>query len=227
MKKIILLILFTSFFGALGYAQSALASQYDLMPWPKEIKENSAKFMINSDVTISINSDHSERVRNVAIHFLRQLSNKTGVFLKEGFPVASGQANTILISYDEVATLNINTNESYTLEVNNETIKIHAKTDIGALRGLQTLLQLVTNDTTSYYIPGVTISDTPRFVWRGLMIDVSRHFQPINVLKRNLEAMAAVKMNVFHWHLTEDQGWRIEIPSYPKLQKIAAFLQWG
>ncbi|WP_282124560.1 beta-N-acetylhexosaminidase [Algibacter mikhailovii] len=222
MKKIILLILFTSFFGALGYAQSALAGQYDLMPWPKEIKENSAKFMINSDVTISINSEHSERVRNVAIHFLRQLSNKTGVFLKEGFPVASGQANTILISYDEVATLNINTNESYTLEVNNETIKIHAKTDIGALRGLQTLLQLVTNDTTSYYIPGVTISDTPRFVWRGLMIDVSRHFQPINVLKRNLEAMAAVKMNVFHWHLTDDQGFRIESKVYPEIQELAS-----
>ncbi|WP_406684654.1 family 20 glycosylhydrolase [Seonamhaeicola sp. MEBiC1930] len=199
-----------------------LQENYDLMPWPKEITEKPAKFLVNSDVTISINAeDKKHRVRNAAVSFLRRLSNRTGVFLKEGFPVFNKEGS-IIISFDNVAQLNVNNNESYTLEVNDSSIIIKAKTDVGAIRGLATLLQLTKNDTTDYYFPGIYIDDTPRFVWRGLMIDVSRHFQPINVLKRNLDAMASVKMNVFHWHLTDDQGFRIESKIYPKLQEYAS-----
>lgn len=221
MKKIIFLILFTCLWGKLNFSQSHFYGKYDLMPWPKEIKENSAKFIINSDVTISMNSGNSERVRNAAIHFLRRLSNRTGVFLEEGFPVETNKGN-IQIIFDEVSTLDVKTNESYTLNVNDSIVEIHSKTDIGTLRGLQTLLQLTTNNTSEYFFPGVSISDEPRFVWRGLMIDVSRHFQPIAVIKRNLDAMASVKMNVFHWHLTDDQGVRFESKVYPKLQELAS-----
>ncbi|WP_298530940.1 family 20 glycosylhydrolase [uncultured Algibacter sp.] len=221
MKKIIFLILLTGLFGVLSFAQSPMSSTYDLMPWPKEIKKNSAKFIINSDVTISINSEYSERVRNAAINFLRRLSQRTGVFLKEGFPKKNKDA-TIQITYESIAKLDVNCDESYTLEVSNSYIKIASKTDIGSLRALQTLLQLTKNNDTSYYFPGVIINDTPRFIWRGLMIDVSRHFQPVEVIKRNLNAMASVKMNVFHWHLTDDQGFRIESKTYPKLQELAS-----
>lgn len=191
------------------------------MPWPKDIKENPAKFIINSDVTISINSEYSERVSNAAANFLRRISNRTGVFLKEGFPVKTNQGN-IQITFEEVSNLSITTNETYTLAINDSLVEIRSKTDIGALRGLQTLLQLTTNNESEYFFPGVSISDEPRFVWRGLMIDVSRHFQPIHVIKRNLNAMASVKMNVFHWHLTDDQGFRIESKVYPKLQEMAS-----
>ena len=221
MKKIILLFLFTGLCGILSFAQSSLPSAFNLMPWPKEIKTNSAKFIINSDVTISINSENSERVRNAAVNFLRRLSNRTGVFLEEGFPIKANQGN-IKITFDQVVTLDVKTDESYTLDVNDSIVEIHSKTDVGALRGLQTLLQLTTNNASEYYFPGVSISDEPRFVWRGLMIDVSRHFQPIHVIKRNLDAMASVKMNVFHWHLTDDQGFRIESKVYPKLQTLAS-----
>ncbi|MEC3906681.1 family 20 glycosylhydrolase [Tamlana sp. 2201CG12-4] len=221
MKKIILLIVFTGMLSKWSYTQSSLSSKYDLMPWPKEIKENSAKFIINSDITISTNTENSKRVRNAAISFLRRLSNRTGVFLKEGFPLKN-KKGSIHIAFDSISDLNIKTDESYTLKIEDSIIEISAKTDIGAIRGLQTLLQLTKHNASEYFFPGVTITDTPRFVWRGLMIDASRHFQPVNVIKRNLDAMASVKMNVFHWHLTDDQGFRIESKVYPKLQELAS-----
>tara|TARA_R110002049_G_scaffold90686_2_gene227091 strand:- start:6359 stop:8404 length:2046 start_codon:yes stop_codon:yes gene_type:complete len=221
MNKIILFILTFGFSCQYASSQSMLAETYNLMPWPKDIKENATQFIINSEVTISINSDNSGRVRNAAVNFLRHLSNKTGVFLDYGFPIKKNdkKAASIEITYNSVADLTINTDESYSLEVVSDKITINSKTDVGALRALATLLQLVTNNATSYYIPGVVIYDTPRFVWRGLMIDVARHFQPIDVLKRNLDAMAFVKMNVFHWHLSDDQGFRAEIKSHPRLHQ--------
>ncbi|MDO6759286.1 family 20 glycosylhydrolase [Tamlana sp. 2_MG-2023] len=220
MKKIILLIII-NLTGVLGFAQENLSTKYDLMPWPKDIKEHPNKFVIDSSLTISITSNQSERVEHAATQFLRRLTNRTGVFLNEGFPLENKKGD-IQIQFDEVSKLDIKNNESYTLTVEDSTIKISAKTDIGATRALATLLQLVDHNATEYFIPGVTISDEPRFVWRGLMIDVSRHFQPIDVLKRNLDAMASMKMNVFHWHLTDDQGIRIESKTYPKLTALAS-----
>ncbi|MDX6558853.1 MAG: hexosaminidase, partial [Blastocatellia bacterium] len=90
-------------------------------------------------------------------------------------------------------------NESYTLEVTDKQARLSAPTVVGALRGLETFLQLLQGDRDGYYLPGIRIQDQPRFAWRGLLIDVGRHFEPMEVLKRNLDAMAAVKLNVFHW----------------------------
>jgi hexosaminidase len=221
MKKLILLLIICNFFNKHLASQNMLTETYNLMPWPKEIKENPAKFTINSDITISITHNNRERVHNAAISFLRRLSNRTGVFLNTGFPLTN-KKGTIHITFDTVSKLSIKNDESYTLNINDTSISINAKTDIGAIRGLETLLQLVQNNETNYFFPGVNIIDAPRFIWRGLMIDVARHFQPIDVLKRNLDAMASVKMNVFHWHLTDDQGFRIESKVYPKLQELAS-----
>jgi hexosaminidase len=202
-------------------SQTQPFESYDLLPWPKQIEENSAKFLVNSDVTISITGEDQGRVRNAAVNFLRRLSHRTGVFLNEGFPVTNN-SGTIELAFEKVAELSIHVDESYRIKVDNSKINISAKTDIGALRGLATLLQLVDHNGSDYYIPGVSISDEPRFVWRGLMIDVARHYQPIDVLKRNLDAMASVKLNVFHWHLTDDQGFRVESKVYPKLHELAS-----
>ena len=90
------------------------------------------------------------------------------------------------------------------------------------MHGLETLLQLLSVDEKGYYFPGVTIEDQPRFKWRGLLIDVGRHFMPVDVIKRNLDGMASVKMNVLHWHLTEDQGFRVESKIYPRLHKLGS-----
>lgn len=195
--------------------------KYNLMPWPQSIEENNLRLVVNSVVTISINGEDKGRVRNGAINFLRRLSSRSGVFINEGFPINDTSA-TIQISFNKVSRLNIKSNESYTLEVNNDNVLIKASTDIGALRALETLLQLTSHNDKEYYFPGVVINDAPRFVWRGLMVDVARHFQPIAVIKRNLRAMASVKLNVFHWHLTDDQGFRVESKIYPKLQEQAS-----
>jgi len=118
--------------------------------------------------------------------------------------------------------LEVNEDESYSLKVENSKITIDATTDIGAIRALETLLQLVSNNESEYYFTEAIINDFPRFTWRGLMIDAARHFQPIDVIKRNLDALAAVKMNVFHWHLTDDQGFRIESKTHPKLHELGS-----
>ncbi len=96
---------------------------------------------------------------------------------------------------------------------------LNANTVWGAMHGMETLLQLVSGDRDGYYFPFVTVQDKPRFPWRGLMIDVGRHFEPVDVIKRNIDGLAAVKMNVFHWHLSDDQGFRIESKLYPKLHE--------
>ena len=195
---------------------------FNLMPWPKNIQQTNANFNITSNLTLSFNGNDSQnRVHTASVNFLRHLSNKTGVFLNHGFPIEKNnkQAASIEITFNTVSNLSINTDESYKLTVTPNKIAINATTDVGALRGLSTLIQLITNNASTYFIPGVVINDAPRFVWRGLMIDVARHFQPIDVLKRNLDAMAFVKMNVFHWHLTDDQGFRAEIKSHPLLHQ--------
>jgi hexosaminidase len=109
--------------------------------------------------------------------------------------------------------------ESYTLDTAGGGGVLRAPTDIGALRGLETFLQLLQRDNEGWFLPSVSIRDQPRFSWRGLMIDVARHWQPSEVILRNLDAMAVVKLNVLHLHLTDDQGFRIESLSHPELQE--------
>ena len=221
MKKIIASLFFIGFSIVLS-SQNELAKTYNLMPWPKQIEESNEAFLIDKNLSIAIHSLHDQaRVRKAATKFLRRLSNRTGVFLDNGFPVETASAS-IEIHFDRNSDLTIHADESYSLIVKETKIKIHAKSDVGALRGLETLLQLVAHNETNYFFHGVAIDDAPRFVWRGLMIDAARHFQPIAVLKRNLDAMASVKLNVFHWHLTDDQGFRIESKVYPKLHELAS-----
>ncbi len=107
--------------------------------------------------------------------------------------------------------------ESYTLDVGGSQAVLRAPTDIGAMHGLETLLQLLSRDKEGWFLPAVAIQDQPRFPWRGLMIDVARHWQPIEVILRNIDAMAVVKLNVLHLHLTDDQGFRIESLTHPEL----------
>ncbi len=108
--------------------------------------------------------------------------------------------------------------ESYALDIANSGMVLGAATDVGVLRGLETFLQLLQRDKAGWFLPVVSIRDRPRFPWRGLMIDVARHWQPIEVIERNLDAMAVVKLNVLHLHLTDDQGFRIESLTHPELQ---------
>jgi len=109
--------------------------------------------------------------------------------------------------------------ESYELAVNESGAKLTAGNPLGILHGLQTFLQLVEPAANGFAVPVVTIKDVPRFPWRGLLIDVSRHFIPLDVLKRNLDGMAAVKMNVLHLHISDNEGFRIESKRFPSCTK--------
>ncbi len=108
--------------------------------------------------------------------------------------------------------------ESYSLVIGEGRAKLRAPNALGTLHGLETFLQLLRRDEAGWYLPAVSIQDRPRFPWRGLMIDVARHWQPVAVIERNIDAMAVVKLNVLHLHLTDDQGFRIESRTHPELQ---------
>ena len=114
----------------------------------------------------------------------------------------------------------IEEDESYSLAVGTDQVLLLAHTVVGVLRGLETLRQLYVPD--GAFFQAAIVKDMPRFPWRGLLIDVCRHWEPVEVIKRNLDGMAAAKLNVFHWHLTEDQGFRIESKRYPKLHEMGS-----
>ncbi|MBH8558375.1 beta-N-acetylhexosaminidase [Hymenobacter negativus] len=129
---------------------------------------------------------------------------------------------TLQIRYGRVGRPELFDEERYSLRVTPMGVSIDAPTSLGVLRALATLEQLPRTDKKGRYLPEVDIRDQPRFAWRGLLIDAARHFMPVAVIKRNLDGMAAVKLNVLHWHLTDDQGFRIESKVFPRLQTVGS-----
>lgn len=219
MKNII--YLFVGLFSIVSIGQS---DELNLMPWPQEITSGTSQFIIKPNFTISVNKSGSARIKVATTKFLRRLSGRTGVFIEHGFAFYATETKnpSLEISYENIGNLSINQDESYELKVSSDKIVLKANTDIGIIYGLETLLQLVNSNDSSFYFSEAILKDFPRFTWRGLMIDVARHFQPVGVIKRNLDAMASVKMNVLHWHLTDDQGFRIESKTHPKLHELGS-----
>ncbi|WP_460616427.1 beta-N-acetylhexosaminidase [Hymenobacter ruber] len=134
----------------------------------------------------------------------------------------TGGPATLQIRYGRVGRPELFDEERYSLRVTPMGVSIDAPTSLGVLRALATLEQLPRTDKKGRYLPEVDIRDQPRFAWRGLLIDAARHFMPVAVIKRNLDGMAAVKLNVLHWHLTDDQGFRIESKVFPRLQTVGS-----
>ena len=196
----------------------------NLMPWPQSISVTNGSFALDKNFKVNITGNPNPRIFARTSQFLRRLDGRTGLFFDQGFVTKINEfpSAQLQINCSKAGNVGINQDESYQLEIQSNKIIINANSDLGAMHALETLLQLLQNNSTSYYFPTVTISDSPRFTWRGLMIDAARHFQPVDVIKRNLDAMAAMKMNVFHWHLTDDQGWRIELKNHPKLTQLAS-----
>ncbi|MFI2742130.1 beta-N-acetylhexosaminidase [Zhouia sp. PK063] len=223
MKKITCLS-FTLLLGMFFIHAQDLKNKYDLIPWPSTITAQQGQLVLTPDFKLNITGDYNNRIYTGASSFLRRLSDKTGIFIDQGFATDKNEFPEAIfqIEIDHEGKLQLHEEESYTLTITPSKITLKSATDLGALHGLETLLQLVTYTNTQYYFPTVTINDKPRFAWRGLMMDVARHFQPIDVVKRNIDALAAAKMNVFHWHLSDDQGFRVEIKSLPRLQEYAS-----
>jgi hexosaminidase len=195
-----------------------------LMPVPESVTVRDGRFRVDEGLLIGGPGPVASRAFQAAARFMSRLAGRTGLFLKQDFLAAQDPAGEggIRYAYDRAGALLPNEDESYELTVEPERVALAARTDIGVLRGLETLLQLLNADESGYYFPCVTIVDKPRFTWRGLLIDAGRHFHPVDVIKRNLDAMAAVKMNVLHWHLTEDQGFRVESKVFPKLHQLGS-----
>ncbi|MGL5111032.1 MAG: beta-N-acetylhexosaminidase, partial [Flavobacterium sp.] len=198
--------------------------QLNLMPWPQKITRNEGSFAVTSAFKVNVTGQPNPRIFVAASNFLRRLDGRTGVFFKQGFVTATHEYPDaqLQINCTRAGNIGLYEDESYQLDIQSNKITITASTDLGAIHALETVLQLLQNTGTSYYFPNVSCTDLPRFTWRGLMIDAARHFQPVDVIKRNLDAMAAVKMNVFHWHLVDDQGWRIEMKKHKVLTDKAS-----
>ncbi|AHM63273.1 beta-N-acetylhexosaminidase [Flammeovirgaceae bacterium 311] len=195
-----------------------------LMPYPANVVQQEGSFRFSKAFSVATEGPANKRLYSGASRFLRRLDGRTGLFFEQEHVTAESKpaAQGLLIKTQRAGEVKLEEDESYRLRVGSSGIVLEAVNDIGALRGLETLLQLVQADEQGYFIPAVEIEDSPRFPWRGLMIDVARHFQPMEVIKRNLDGMAAVKMNVLHLHLTDDQGFRVESKVYPQFHEKAS-----
>jgi hexosaminidase len=197
--------------------------QLSLMPVPASMQLQAGRLAITSGFKVAAKGYIDDRLRGNITRMTRRLAGRTVMTLPLDLDVDVSSA-TLLVQCERAgnAIPALNEDESYGLEITDQQARLVAPTVVGALRGLETFLQLLRSDRDGYYLPGIRIKDQPRFPWRGLLIDIGRHYQPPEVLKRNLDAMAAVKLNVFHWHLTEDQGFRVESKKFPKLHSMGS-----
>jgi len=202
-----------------------LSLAQDLMPLPASITFNNDRLAINESFKVAIRGHSDARLQAAVARFIKRLEGRTVFSFAPGLAL-DDQLTTMIVHCEgpglgkDVPVLN--ENESYRIDITDRQALLSAPTVVGAIRGLETVLQLLNSDRRGYFLPGVKLQDQPRFPWRGLLIDVARHFEPVEVLKRNLDAMAAVKLNVLHWHLTEDQGFRVESKKYPKLHQLGS-----
>ena len=203
----------------MSLAQSGRAQQQplNLMPAPAKVQSESGSLRVSDSFSVALIGYTEPRLEQAVARFRRQMSRQTALILSSASSDARKATLVIRTDHASKPVQEVGEDESYTLEVTAAGAKLSAATPLGTMHGLQTFLQLVEVGPDGFAAPSVTIQDQPRFPWRGLMIDVARHFMPVEVIKRNLDGMEAVKMNVFHWHLSENQGFRAESKRFPKL----------
>jgi len=192
-------------------------TQLNLMPMPSQVTPGQGQFLIDGSFSVALQGIIDDRLVAARLRFLSTLGRETGIpFSIE--PVSTG-AFTIQAQAASQPLPRLGDDESYQLTVTPTSVQLTAPNSLGILHGLQTFLQLVHITPQGFAAPAVAIVDQPRFPWRGLMIDSGRHFQPIPVIERNLDGMEAVKLNVLHLHLSENQGFRVESKVFPLLQE--------
>jgi hexosaminidase len=186
-----------------------MVAQYSIIPAPAILIQQQGSFSFNPN-TVLVADQGLKKVANMAMSYFH---------LKEG----SATKNVVILKVDKSLKLN---DEGYRLNIDSDTVEILGKSPAGVFYGLQSLRQLMPLDAWkgagTFEVPAVIIEDQPRFKWRGAMLDVGRNFMDMDFIKRFIDTLALHKMNSFHWHLTEDQGWRLEIKKYPKLTSIGS-----
>ncbi len=195
----------------------------NLMPAPSSLTLHDGSLIVDSTFRIAVVNHTDARMQRAIARMIPRLEYRTGIPMSHDI-VRDSSGATLVIDCDGPGELaqGVDEDESYSIESGPTSIRLHAATTVGVIRGLETVLQLVDGDARHYFIPAVSIADIPRFKWRGLLIDVSRHFEPVSTIERTLDGMSAVKLNVLHWHLSDDQGIRVESRRYPRLQQLAS-----
>lgn len=224
MKKISLLL--TSFLiGTMVIAQTA--NDIAIIPQPVSLEKKSARFVLNNQTKVVADGKNAD-IQRVVRSFTDQVKKATGFTLAAAAPAV--KANVIRFTLNRSADKAIG-KEGYTIDVSATGVQVTANDAAGLFYGVQTLLQLLPKEIesksivkkTAWVIPGVHITDYPRFAWRGLMFDVVRHFFTKEQVKQFIDEMVKYKYNLLHLHLTDDQGWRVEIKSLPKLTEVGAW----
>ena len=180
------------------------------MPLPWKSVPAAGHLVIDSSFAIEVHGFTDPRMDSAVRRFTARLTRQTGI------PINGGKSALV------IETAASGSYESYQLDISPAKAVLAASTVEGALHGLETFAQLISPGAEGFEAAAVHIEDHPRFSWRGLMIDCSRHWIPLEVIERNLDAMAAVKLNVLHWHLSDDQGFRVESQRFPRLQQLGS-----
>jgi len=213
--KLVLFLYLGGFISLYAAAQTKVS----IIPEPMQLKMGKGLFQLNSMVVI-VSSDATLLAQSVLLN--KMLEEIAGFRLPMDSVTTIGKSSIML----EKKAIKGKKPGSYEMDVNRERIKITGQDDSGVFYGLNNLIQLLqgaSNNNDEIGIPALVIQDEPRFEYRGMMLDVARHFRSIDYIKTLLDQLAILKLNVFHWHLTEDQGWRIEIKKYPKLTQAGAW----
>ena len=222
------LLLLTVVWGA---AQPARAAAPPLMPLPVKVETASGRLAVDGTFSVAATGSTDPRLESALDRFAARISRQTGIPMLAARPADAGRATLRVECAGVRGALgarpgaeypSLGEDESYQLDVAPDGARLKAATVAGALHGLETFAQLVVPGAEGFHVPAIHIEDRPRFPWRGLMLDVSRHWMPLEVVERNLDAMAAVKLNVFHWHLSDDQGFRAESRRFPRLQQLGS-----
>lgn len=214
--------------GSLPPATSAWAqvatparSQLSVMPLPMHATLGNGQFVLDGGFDMIFTGYKEPRLERAKQRFFETLMSSTG--LRRWAPSSEKLPQFVVETKAASAPVQqLGEDESYRLEVTPSHVFLSAPNPLGVLHGLQTFLQMVHLTPQGFAVSSVVIEDKPRFPWRGLMIDSGRHFIPLDVIRQNLDAMEAVKLNLLHWHLSDDQGFRVESKLYPKLQGMGS-----
>ncbi|MDB6115204.1 MAG: Beta-N-acetylhexosaminidase [Lacunisphaera sp.] len=212
-----------------GATALAAPPALNVMPVPAQMQSAEGRLPVTSAFTVAVHGQNDARLHGGLVRLLRRIQERTGLTFAHTpageFAVGDDPAGVALViecGGPGATVPALGEDESYTLNVSSTQAILRAPTVLGALHGFETLGQLLQADPAGWFVPAVNITDQPRFPWRGLLIDVARHWQPVEVIERNLDGMALVKLNVLHLHLTEDQGFRIESRKFPRLHELGS-----
>lgn len=192
------------------------------MPYPQVVERQQGQLILGETLNFAVTGKKTAAINKTVKALEERIQRQTGTAVRlKKTTVAKAQLLIHVKDAQPISNHIDDWNESYQLNISANKIELTAAQLMGMQRGLETLLQLMGTGQ-RIQLPSVFINDYPRFKWRGLLLDTSRHFFSVATIKRQIDAMASAKYNIFHWHLTDDQGWRLESKIYPKLHKLAS-----